>query len=67
MRRKYKGPQLLRKWRTDRDLLLRDIAEDFGVTIQAVSEWERGTRTPRLPTLIKMHELGIVDIQEWVI
>jgi transcriptional regulator with XRE-family HTH domain len=47
----------LRKWRLDRGLRQRDVADTLGVQEQAVTLWERNRRKPRLKSLAKLHEL----------
>ena len=58
--------QRLKRWRTSNDMQQAEVAKCFGVTVSAVSEWERGTRTPRLPTLVLMARMDIMPVDAWV-
>ena len=64
-RKKLPPNERLRAWRADKGLRQAEVADMFGVTTSAVCDWEKGTRIPRLPTLLRMHREGIIEIEAW--
>ncbi|MCL6563288.1 MAG: helix-turn-helix domain-containing protein [Firmicutes bacterium] len=54
------GSELLRKWRLDRGLTQAQLAKAAGVTDNAISQYERGIKTPRIAVCIRLSKaLGL--------
>jgi hypothetical protein len=49
------GPRL-RKWRQGQELPLKHVADDLGVSISVLSQWERGLRYPSIRNLARVAE-----------
>lgn len=56
----------LTRFRRDRELSQPELAQNLGVTRQAVSGWERGTATPSAEKLIALSRLYGVPLDELV-
>ena len=46
--------QIIRRLRKERNLTQEELAEQLGVTCQAVSKWENGQAFPRIDTFEKL-------------
>ncbi|HEV2570290.1 MAG TPA: helix-turn-helix domain-containing protein [Beijerinckiaceae bacterium] len=54
----------LRRLRKDRGLVQKDVAEALTVSVQAVSQWEKGETTPEYPKVMKLAEFLGVSLDE---
>lgn len=52
----------IRYWRKQRDMLQEQLAEALGVSVGAVSKWERGAAVPELRYLVEMADLFAVSV-----
>lgn len=57
-------PESLKKHRTDRHMSQEYLAEQLGVTRQAVSKWESGTSEPSTANLIALAKLYGISLDE---
>ena len=56
----------MREIRRQRDIPQRYLAEKLGVSVQAVSNWERGVRMPRIEVARQIAELLAVPLDSIV-
>ena len=54
----------LKEWMDDRDLTAKEVADDLGVSVQAVYGWLSGAFVPTTHRLIELHQMseGKIDI-----
>lgn len=56
----------LRDWRNARQLPLKQVASDLGVSIAVVSAWENGTRFPTIGHLGTLSDYTDIPAWQWL-
>lgn len=56
--------EVLRKYRTERNMTQEFVAESLGVSRQAVSKWEKGVSDPSTSNLLALAKLYSVSAEE---
>ena len=56
--------EVLRKYRTERNMTQEFVAESLGVSRQAVSKWEKGISDPSTSNLLALAKLYGVSVEE---
>lgn len=56
--------EVLRKYRTERNMTQEFVAESIGVSRQAVSKWEKGVSDPSTSNLLALAKLYSVSAEE---
>lgn len=59
-----KTGELIRKYRKSKKITMKALGEEIGVSEQAISQYERGTRKPSLEILIKISDALNVSIND---
>lgn len=56
--------EVLRKYRTERNMTQEFVAESLGVSRQAVSKWEKGVSDPSTSNLLALAKLYRISVEE---
>ena len=56
--------QIIKRLRKDKNFTQEELAEQLGVTCQAVSKWENGTSDPSTSNLLALAKLFGISVEE---